>query len=78
MSGQDHVEMLHDHTLSRGECCVQAQELHPVGTVIGHELSEDNCTEVTTQLSNTGVQKVIWVGGSLGAFHTRFLIEIDV
>ena len=47
MSGQDHVEVLYDHTLSRGECCVQAQELHPVGTVIGHELSEDNCTEVT-------------------------------
>ena len=47
MSGQDHVEVLYDHTLSRAECCVQAQELHPVGTVIGHELSEDNCTEVT-------------------------------
>ena len=47
MSGQEHVEVLYDHTLSRGECCVQAQELHPVGTVIGHELSEDNCTEVT-------------------------------
>lgn len=48
MSGQDNVEVLFDHTLCRGECCVQAQELHPVGTVIGHELSEDNCTEVTT------------------------------
>ena len=48
MSGQDHVEVLFDLTVCRGECCVQAQELHPVGTVIGHELSEDNCTEVTT------------------------------
>ena len=47
-SGQDHVEVF-DLTVSRGECCVQAQELHPVGTVIGHELSEDNCTEVTTR-----------------------------
>ena len=47
-SGQDHVEVF-DLTVSRGECCFQAQELHPVGTVIGHELSEDNCTEVTTR-----------------------------